>query len=74
MFIIKIKNIKNIYYNNNGKTLTIKELNKIKFLDDIYIRIDSEDIDKKKDEVIINRITIYTIIFSINDRRWYINY
>lgn len=60
----KINNIKNIYYNNNGKTLTIKELDKIKFLDDIYVRISSEDIDKKKDDAIINRITIYTITFT----------
>jgi len=64
MIKTKIENVNNIYYNNDGKNLTIRHLDKIKFLDDIYVQIFSEDIDKKKDDVIIARITVYNIIFT----------
>ena len=65
-FMIK-KNItrtNNIYYDNNGKDFNLRGLDKTLLEDNIYISISSEDIDKKKDESVVARFTIYTIKFT----------
>jgi DNA replication protein DnaC len=54
----------NIYYDNNGKDFILRGLSRTLLCDDIYVTINSEDIDKKKDELIITRMTIYNITLT----------
>ena len=53
--------IKTIHYQNNAETFNISSLNNTLLSDDIYVQIRSEDIEKKKDDIIITRQTIYYI-------------
>jgi hypothetical protein len=53
-----------ILYDNNGKDFIIRGMDKTIIDDNIYVAITSEDIDKKKDETLVARITIYTIILT----------
>lgn len=64
--IIKKDKIKtnNIYYDNNGKDFILRGLDKTLLSDNIYVTINSEDIDRKKDEFVVTRMTIYTITFT----------
>ena len=55
------KHTNNIYYDNNGKEFILRGLSKTLLSDDIYVQINSEDIDKKKEDLIITRMTIYNI-------------
>ncbi len=64
MIKTKLNNVNSIYYNNTGKSLIIRHLDKIKFLDNVDVAIFSEEIDKKKDDIIVSRITIYNIVFT----------
>jgi hypothetical protein len=54
------KKPKNMYYDNNGKDFILRGINNF-VIENININITSEDIDKKKDDTVITRITIYTI-------------
>jgi SpoVK/Ycf46/Vps4 family AAA+-type ATPase len=57
-------NINNIYYDNNDEELILRGLDKTLLCDDIYVTIDSENIDKKKDESVVSRLTIYNITLT----------
>ena len=59
-----IKKSTNIYYDNNGKDFILRGIDKTLLADSIYITINSEDIDRKKDELVVTRLTIYTIILT----------
>ena len=59
-----IVNTNNIYYDNNGKDFILRGLDKTLLTDNIYITVNSEDIDRKKDELIVTRMTIYTIVLT----------
>lgn len=59
-----IKKSSNIYYDNNGKDFILRGIDKTYLTDNIYISIHSEDIDRKKDELVVSRMTIYTIILT----------
>jgi SpoVK/Ycf46/Vps4 family AAA+-type ATPase len=61
-YIIKNNKIKplHINYDNSGKDFIIRYMDKTN-VNNINVSISSEDIDKKKDEAVVTRITIYTI-------------
>ena len=59
-----IKNTSNIYYDNDGKDFILRGINKTYLSDDIFITIHSEDIHRKKEELVVTRMTIYTIILT----------
>jgi len=59
-----IKKSSNIYYDNNGKDFILRGIDKTYLTDNIYISINSEDIDRKKDDLVVARMTIYTIILT----------
>lgn len=61
------KNIKestNIYYDNNGKDFILRGIDKTLLTDNIYISINSQNIDRKKDDMVVARLTIYTVILT----------
>jgi len=64
-YIIKNNEIKptHISYDNNGRDFIIRYMDKTN-VKKINISISSEDVDKKKDEALVARITIYTITFT----------
>ena len=64
-YIIKNNKIKpkHISYDNNGKDFIIRYMDKTN-VNNINVSISSEDIDKKKDEAVVTRITIYTITLT----------
>jgi len=64
-YIIKNNKIKplHINYDNNGKDFIIRYMDKTN-VNNINVSISSEDIDKKKDEAVVTRITIYTITLT----------
>jgi len=64
-YIIKNNEIKptHISYDNNGRDFIIRYMDKTN-VKKINVSISSEDVDKKKDEVLVARITIYTITFT----------
>ena len=63
---IKNKNVKtnNIYYDNNGSNFILRGLDNTLLTDNLYVSVYSKDIDRKKDDLIVSRTTIYTIIFK----------
>lgn len=64
-YIIKNNKIKplHINYDNSGKDFIIRYMDKTN-VNNINVSISSEDIDKKKDEAVVTRITIYTITLT----------
>lgn len=56
--------IKIIQYQNNAETLNISSLDNTLLSDDIYVKIRSEDIEKKKDDIVITRQTIFYITLT----------
>ena len=64
-YIIKNNNIKPTYvnYDNIGNDFIIRYMEKTN-IEKINVSISSQDIDKKKDETLVARITVYTILLT----------
>lgn len=58
------QDVKRISFKNSGGKLYISDLEKTLLFDSIYVSISSETVEKKKDESVLGRYTIYYLNFT----------